>query len=178
MTATAQALNKPLWWQRAQILAQSIIDTFSMPEGPLLSDLSEPDPITGSRPLETGDNVIPSANSMAARFFLELGHACGQTQWIDRAEAMAQTLHERVKTDPFWHSGWVLLFEHLARPLPVLKYGASARAKAMEIWREAPLSPLLVPENSIEPDQMMLCIGTQCLMAETEKARILEALSE
>jgi hypothetical protein len=177
MTAAAQALNKPLWWQRAQILAQSMIDTFSMPEGALLSDLSEPDPITGSRPLETGDNVIPSANSMAARFFLELGHACGQTQWIERAEAMAQAMHERVKTDPFWHSGWVLLFEHLARPVPVLKYGAQARAKAMQIWREAPLSPLLVPENSLEPDQMMLCIGTQCLMAETEKAPILAAMA-
>jgi len=161
-TQLHQATGNSIWLERSIVLAQDILNRFSLPNNPLLSFSTQADPVTQEHHVEIQDNVVPSANSMAARFFLELGVLSGKREYQERARAMLTQVFGAVQEAPMWHSGWVLLAEMLNHPIDELRYHAEATA-ARGIWRKRLRPPFLIQDSSLPPGQWQVCRGTQCL---------------
>ena len=162
-TQLYQATGLFIWLERSQVLAQDILSQFSLPEGPLLSFSTRPDPVTQQHHVEIQDNVVPSANSMAARFFFELGVLSGNQEYQDRARAMLTQVFDAVQESPMWHCGWVLLAEMLENPMDELRYAGDPE-RARHVWRQRLRPPFLIQDESLTLGQWQVCRGTQCLL--------------
>jgi len=162
-TQLYQASGSTIWLERSQALAQDILNQFALPRGPLLSFSSQADPVTHQHHVEVQDNVVPSANSMAARFFFELGILSGNLIYQDRAQAMLAQVFSAVHESPMWHCGWVLLAELLEHPKDELRYHGQTET-ARSIWRQRLRPPFLVQDGCIPSGQWQVCRGTQCLL--------------
>lgn len=59
--------------------------------------------------LDIEDNVIPSANSLLARFFFELSTYSGQIHWLEKSKVMVESIHQRVFKHGQNFSNWLNL---------------------------------------------------------------------
>lgn len=173
LTGLHQLCGHGPWLERALQLAEDMIAQFGQTDNPLLSFSTEPDPITGAAHFEIQDNVIPSGNSMAARFFLELGRISGRLEFIERSKKMLFRAFSALNESPMWHSGWLLLAENITNPPDELRYHEAA-ASARRIWRKRQRAPLLIFDDSLAPGQWQVCRGTQCILPATSEEELLD----
>lgn len=172
LTGLHQLYGKGPWLDRALQLAEDMVAQFGQADSPLLSFSAEPDPITGKAHFEIQDNVIPSGNSMAARFFWELGRLSGRMELIERAKKMLFQAYGALNESPMWHSGWLLLAETIADPPDELRYHEDA-ISARRVWRQRHRAPLLIFDESLAPGHWQVCRGTQCILPAASEAELL-----
>jgi len=172
-TQLFQATGDSIWLERSRLLAQDMLTQFAMPNGPLLSFSTQVDPVTHQHHIEVQDNVVPSANSMAARFFFELGVLSGNQEYQDRARAMLVQVFDAVQEAPMWHCGWVLLAEMMEHPKDELRYNGQART-ARTIWRQRLRPPFMILDELLPIGHWQVCRGTQCLLPAASTQELLK----
>jgi uncharacterized protein YyaL (SSP411 family) len=77
---------------------------------------SDEDPELVNRPVETGDNVIPSSNSVMAWNLYLLGHLLDKGKWIALSENMLGRMLPAVIENPGFHANWACLHMHFLIP--------------------------------------------------------------
>ena len=172
-TQLFQATGNSIWLNRSRLLAQDMLTQFAMSNGPLLSFSTQVDPVTHQHHIEVQDNVVPSANSMAARFFFELGVLSGNQEYQDRARAMLVQVFDAVQDAPMWHCGWVLLAEMMEHPKDELRYNGQART-ARTIWRQRLRPPFMILDEHLPIGHWQVCRGTQCLLPAASTQELLK----
>jgi uncharacterized protein YyaL (SSP411 family) len=76
--------------------------------------------------LITGDNVIPSSNSIMARDLFNLGTLLGKDDYIEKANRMLSVIMPRIKSDgqPSFYSNWCgLMLNSVKAPYEVAIVG-------------------------------------------------------
>lgn len=97
----------PVWLERAYEITQRSLDLFGSEDSPLLWYAGKDQETLISKTQETQDNVIPSANSVAARNLFRLGRALGKPEWEDRSLTMVQMILEDAATYPESYTEWL-----------------------------------------------------------------------
>jgi uncharacterized protein YyaL (SSP411 family) len=105
------------WLDKADALTMHVLQHFSDASG-YFYFTSDLDPPLVARRIDTGDNVIPSANSMMARNLLVLGEMLYKEEYIQRAKQMFNSIWPRLKKDaqPSFYSNWCQLMLSLEKP--------------------------------------------------------------
>ncbi len=108
-----QASFDPAWLHRAEKLTEYVFAHFLSAEGPLFRFTSDLDRKLIIRKTETGDNVIPSSNSVMAMNLLVLGHLLGKDAWLEKAKMMVRLMTLQINDSPYHHGLWAYVSMNL-----------------------------------------------------------------
>lgn len=103
------------WLSRGKQLVDKTIELFNDEASPLfwLSSNQGAD-LKPLRLKETTDNVEPCGNAVMAKLLWTFGHLYDDTVWIQRSEAMVNTMKERLIAYPSAHAQWASVASAMA----------------------------------------------------------------
>ncbi len=104
------------WLQKAKDLTEYCLSNYYDQESGLFYFTSENDDYIIRRTLETGDNVIPSSNSMMYKNLLKLSRLFMDTEYDEKAQLMISQMQERTVKHPESHGNWMHAYLYSTLP--------------------------------------------------------------
>ena len=114
---TLYRLDKnPLWLNRAEQLAEFLLDNFSDKDtGSLYHTIKGDKTGLGFRPLSQGDQDKPEGSATALRAFRLLAAATGDRRWLNTVDQITATYAERINRSPYSWSEFLTAWEQQRR---------------------------------------------------------------
>ncbi len=141
------------------------------------------------RPMETGDNVIPSSNSVMAENLFRLGHFYENRDWLYQSAKMIHNILPQIEKYPpgnyYWLNG---LLDHLSRFYEIAIIGPEANRKVEELfsryipnkivaWSEiSSVLPLLKDRFVNNETYIYLCVDNTCQLPERDIKNMLKQI--
>ena len=104
------------WLKKAKDLTEYCLSNYYDQESGLFYFTSENDDYIIRRTLETGDNVIPSSNSMMYKNLLKLSRLFMDTEYDEKAQLMISQMQERTVKHPESHGNWMHAYLYSTLP--------------------------------------------------------------
>ncbi len=180
------------WLYKAKELLDYTKEHFSDPGNPLYYYTSNAAQSLIARKKETGDNVIPSSNSVLARDFDRIHQFLYLPEYATEAHAMLQVMWPQIKdTDqPTFFSNWLqAALEHVWQPYEVAIVGPQAPELALKLQRRFLPSAVVLAgttEGSLEmlkdrlvegENMIYVCQNGVCKLPVRELDRALELMT-
>ena len=127
-----------LWVQRADEVAQQLLQNFADETEPLLYYTEASAEHLIARKKELFDNVIPASNSLAAHFLQQLGWLTDTERYRSKSAEMLGLVQPLLVKDAQYLAHWALLWlQHKYEPLQLVVVGPKATEAALALQQQA-----------------------------------------
>ncbi len=126
------------------------------------------------RKFETGDNVIPSSNSVMAHNLLRLSRLAGNSGWLDRSSKMVQRMKNEWSDSTPWYSRWARVALEIERGTELAVCGPDSEGMLRELVKAylpftvfastSVHSEVELLKNRFDPteNRIFVCSGHEC----------------
>ncbi len=182
-----EVTGNDFYLKKAMTFNQYVLDNFYEPQSGLFYFTNHAKKDLLTRPVETGDNVIPSSNAVMAENLFKLGHFFEKQDYIDKSAVMIHNMMPEIEKYPPGYYQWLNdMMDHLGAYYEIAIAGEQAREQANRLFKyyipnkivafsNRPSGLPLLKDRCVAGKTLIyLCVDHTCQLPETEVKEIVK----